>query len=112
MVIEAMRGRPGDVLCTTPTIVRQGADGWLRGCVDLEAFGLPATSIYPHHVSVYARRMNVRWLAIEDRMVFLRYPWLQDLLVPPYPDGFSVLVDSGGWRVFNLQDQSDRRREP
>jgi len=100
--IQAMNGRKGQVMCTTRTFIRRDGDGVYEGCVGLESVGLPATQIYPHHVWVHAQRMQVDWFVVEDRAVLHTYPWLQDLLEAPYPDGFSPVVDTVGWRVFRL----------
>ena len=101
-VIQAMSGRKGEVMCTTRTFIRRGGDGVFEGCVGLDYVGRAPTQIYPHHVWVHAQRMKVDWFVVEDRAILHTYPWLQDLLEAPYPQGFSLVVDAAGWRVFRL----------
>ena len=101
-VIRGMSGRPGSAMCTTETFVRPSASGWLVPCVGIVHLGLAPTAIHPEDVLAGASQVGADWFAVEERAILFTYPWLQDLLEPPYPAGFSVEVESQGWRVFKL----------
>ena len=101
-LIGAMKGRSGYAMCTTESFVRPGRDGWLEPCIGLDHLGMSPTSIHPADVRAGAARLHVDWFAVEDRAILFTYPWLQDLLVTPYPEGFSLEAAADGWRVFKM----------
>ena len=43
-----------------------------------------------------------RLFVTEDDAILNTYPWLQDFLEAPYPEGFRLLEQSEGWKVFSV----------
>ena len=102
-VIHATAMNPDDALCTSSAFVRPAlTGGGIRPCFGLESLAHSPTEIFPKHVLQAARVSGSRLFAAEDEAILHTYPWLQDLLGEPYPNGFALVKESQGWRVFSV----------
>ena len=100
-VVQALASNPENALCTSVDFVRPTlSDGWIRPCVGLEQIARSPTEIYPIHIRAASASLKAPLFVTEDTDILHTYPWLQGLLEAPYPEGFQLLEQSEGWKVF------------
>ena len=102
-MIRATAGSPEQALCTSSDFVRPTLnDGWVRPCLSLETMSRMPSEIHPIHIRQQAAASQSRLFVTEDAAILHTYPWLQDFLESPYPEGFVLIEQSKGWKVFSV----------
>ena len=102
-LIRLTASSPEKALCTSYGFVRPTlSDGWIRPCWTLDRLPQSPSAIDPIHVRKAAIDQQARLFVTEDHAILHTYPWLQDFLEAPYPAGFRLEQQSGGWKVFSI----------
>ena len=102
-MIRATAGSPEQALCTSSDFVRPTlTDGWVRPCLSLENMSRMPSESHPIHIRQQAATSQSRLFVTEDVAILHTYPWLQDFLESPYPEGFVLIEQSKGWKVFSV----------
>lgn len=92
---------PEPVLTTNP-LYHQRIDGWLASGIVLRSLGADPRRLDPSALSELAERRGFRAVAIEAGRVSATYPKLSPLARGPAPAGYTLLAETGPWRVFRL----------
>ena len=102
-VIRATSSSHEKSLCTSSEFVRPAlSNGWIRPCFSLDRIPRAPEEIYPLHVRQAANELQARLFVVEESAILHTYPWLQEFLEAPYPDGFRLVEKSGEWKVFSI----------
>ena len=96
---------PEPVLSTSP-LYHQRSAGWLQSGVILRSLGGDPRRLDPSTLASAARRRGFRAVAIEAGRVSATWPGLKPLARGPAPDGYTLLAETGSWRLFQFDHAS------